>query len=87
MKKSQIILAGLLASIFAVGCGASPEDVCGHIEEVVTKEINAEAGKQAADGCDFKWKMRKDTKGLFQYKELADCVMDAKSVDALSKCK
>ncbi len=87
MKKSKIIVAGLFSSFLLAACGASPADVCGHVEEVVTKEISAEAAKAAVDGCDFKWKMRKDTKGIFQYKELADCVMDADSVDALSKCK
>lgn len=87
MKKSNIILAGLLASIFATGCGAAPDEVCGHIEEVVKKEAGDEAATQAVEGCEFKWKMRKDTKGIFQYKELAGCVMDADSLDALSKCK
>lgn len=87
MKKSRVIVAGLFACIFAVGCGASPEDVCGHIEEVVKKEANEEAANKAVDGCEFTWQMRKDTKSIFKYKELADCVMDADSVEALSKCK
>ncbi|MEM7155891.1 MAG: hypothetical protein AAF799_23775 [Myxococcota bacterium] len=87
MKKSSVIVAGLLASVFAVGCGAAPEEVCGHIEEIVKKEAGDEAAKAAVDGCDFKWKMRKDTKGIFQYKELASCVMDASTVEALGKCK
>jgi hypothetical protein len=76
----------LLAAV-ATGCGAAPAEVCGHIEEVVKKEAGDEAAKAAIDGCEFKWNMRKDTKGVFQYKELADCVMDASDLDALSKCK
>ena len=87
MKKSSVIVAGLLATVFAVGCGASPEEVCGHIEEVVKKEHGDEAAKAAVDGCDFKWKMRKDTKGIFKYKDLASCVMDASTTEAIGKCK
>ena len=81
------VLPFSLLAVFAAGCGAAPAEVCGHIEEVVKKEAGDEAAKAAVDGCEFKWDMRKDTKGIFQYKELADCVMDASDLDSLSKCK
>ena len=86
MSKRTIVVAGLLGVLVA-GCGAEPAEVCKHVEEVVTKEAGAEVAKEAIDGCEFTWQMRKDTKGIFQYKELADCVMDAENLDALSKCK
>lgn len=87
MNKTKIFAAALLTSFIATGCGAAPEEVCGHIEEVVKKEAGDEAAKAAIDGCEFKWKMRKDTKAVFEYKDLAGCVMDAENIEALGKCK
>lgn len=88
MSFSIRTLPGLFfVASLATGCGASPEEVCGHIEQVVSKEAGDEAAEAAIDGCEFQWKMRKDTKGIFQYKELADCVMDADDLEGLSKCK
>jgi len=84
---SRKIQCLMVLGVITAGCGADPSEVCGHIEEVVKKEAGDEAAKAAIDGCEFQWNMRKDTKGLFQYKELSDCVMDAKDLDALSKCK
>jgi hypothetical protein len=83
--KPTLILGGLL-SVLVAGCGAEPAEVCKHVEEIVTKEAGAEAAKEAVDGCEFTWQMRKDTKGIFQYKESADCVMDAQNLDQLAKC-
>jgi hypothetical protein len=83
--KTRITMGALLALL--AGCGASPEDVCSHIEGIVTKEAGADAAKEAIDGCEFTWKMRKDTKGLLQYKELADCVTDSENVEQLARCK
>jgi hypothetical protein len=76
-----------LVAALAAGCGAAPPEVCAHIEEVVKKDVGDEAAKAAIDGCEFKWNMRKDTKGIFQYKEMADCVMDASDLESLAKCK
>lgn len=77
----------LLSVLMLPGCGASPQDICAHKKEVVEKEVGEGAAREAVDGCEFTWKMRKETKGVFQYKKLADCVMDADDVDALSKCR
>ncbi len=87
LNQVRALSAAALLATLAAGCGASPQEVCGHIEEVVKKEAGDEAAKAAIDGCEFQWKMRKDTKGIFQYKELADCVMDAKDLETLAKCK
>jgi hypothetical protein len=76
----------ILAAV-ATGCGAAPADVCRHIEEIAKKEAGEEAAKEAVEGCEFQWQMRNDTKGIFEYKKLADCVMDARDLDTLSKCK
>lgn len=76
----------ILAAV-AAGCGAAPADVCRHIEEIAKKEAGEEAAKEAVEGCEFQWQMRNDTKGIFEYKKLADCVMDARDLDTLSKCK
>ena len=81
------ISKGILVAALLAGCGAAPEDVCSHIEEIVTKEAGAGAAKEAVDGCEFTWSMRKDTKGVFQYKELADCVTDSESLEQLAQCK
>ena len=83
----RALSAVVLLATLAAGCGAAPEEVCGHIEEVVKKEAGDDPAKAAIDGCEFQWNMRKDTKGIFQYKELADCVMDANDLETLAKCK
>jgi hypothetical protein len=85
MSKKTIV--GSVLCVLAAGCGAEPAEVCKHVEEVVTKEAGPEAAKEAIDGCEFTWQMRKDTKGIFQYKELSDCVMEAQTLDALANCK
>lgn len=86
MSALRTLVTFSLLAAAATGCGAAPADVCGHIEEVVKKEAGEEAAKEAIDGCEFQWQMRNDTKGIFEYKKLADCVMDAQDLDALSKC-
>lgn len=85
MKQKLVGLAavGLLAS----GCAAEPGEVCDHMGEVVRKDLGSSAATDLTDGCEFTWQMRKETKGLFQYKEMADCVMDADTAEALGKCK
>lgn len=87
MSVLRTLVSFSLLTAVATGCGAAPAEVCGHIEQVVKKEAGDEAAKAAIDGCEFQWSMRNDTKGIFQYKELADCVMDANDIDALAKCK
>ena len=87
MKTLTLAATFAIISVFGSGCGADPEEICAHIEEIVKKEINAEAAKKAVDGCDFKWKMRKDTKGMGAYKDMANCVMEASDIAALGKCK
>ena len=80
-------LVGLVAlGLVASGCAAEPREVCDHMGEVVRKDLGAPAADEVTDGCEFTWRMRKETKGVFQYKQMADCVMDADSADALEKC-
>jgi hypothetical protein len=80
-------VAGVLAALTLAGCAASPEEVCEHIEDVVAEEVGREAATDAIDGCTFTWQMRRDTKGLFDYKELADCVMESDDLETLAECK
>ncbi len=88
MSRSRpLLLTSVLAILVPLGCSASPEEVCGHIHQLVEDEASEEVAELAVDGCEFKWKMRQDTKGLFHYRELASCVMDAQSVADLTECK
>jgi len=88
MSRSRpLLLVSLLVIIAPLGCTASPEEVCGHIHRLVEDEASEQVAEQVVDGCEFKWKMRQDTKGLLQYRELTGCVMNAESVADLTECK
>ena len=78
---------GVLVVCTLGGCGASPQDVCGHIEGVVAQEVGDEAARDAIEGCQFTWQMRRDTRGVLEYKELSDCVMESDDLTSLAQCK
>ncbi len=81
----RLMLAVCLASLTA-GCGASPQAVCAHMKEVVSKESGDAAATAAMEGCEKKWERSKEIKGLINYKEKADCVMDATTMQQISEC-
>jgi hypothetical protein len=86
MTRQRWWIAGALQWTLT-GCGAPPEDVCGHIEDVVAQEVGPEAAQDAIEGCQFTWEMRRDTRGVLEYKELSDCVMESEDLRSLGQCK
>lgn len=86
MNRLKLWMGVLLCGAVA-GCSAPPEDVCEHIEEVVAQDVGEEAAAEAIDGCMFTWEMRRDTRSVIAYKELADCVMDSDDLASLAQCK
>lgn len=81
----KIVLAALI-STFAAGCGASPAELCAHIEEVATKEVGEAAAKEAVDGCEKRYERSKEMKGLIKFREMSSCVMDAQTLQAITDC-
>ena len=81
---NRLVLGGLIAAALASsGCtGAGPDEVCKHAEELATKAGSSVDAKQ----CAFVWEMRYETLSVFEYKEKADCAMEASSLDALNGC-
>lgn len=83
-RQTRSITTGLLLmlALGATACGASPEEVCKHVEKLTT-----DAGETFdAKGCSFTWDMRKETLSMFEYGDKASCAMDAKTLGELDGC-
>lgn len=86
-------LAVVLGAAALAGCGPSPDEVCAHLGELVTKEAagNAEAlasMQKAAnlDSCPATMEMKKDMLGLPKWKAKASCVVKASTLAEADKC-
>ncbi|MEM6296550.1 MAG: hypothetical protein AAGA54_35115 [Myxococcota bacterium] len=80
------IVFALVASSLAAGCGASPSELCAHVKEVAKKEAGDAAAEAATEGCEKRFERAKEMKGLIKYREVANCVMDAQTLQAISDC-
>ena len=73
----------LLTTLGLAGCtGARPDEVCKHAGELASKDGSSIDAKQ----CAFVWEMRYETLSVFEYKDKADCAMEASSLDTLNGC-
>lgn len=86
MQSKTATLAGILVALTTlVGCAPSPQDVCDHMNELVTKEA-PDAPKPDTAECVSSVESKKEMKGLFKYRDWANCVVDATSLEAAEKC-
>lgn len=90
MKKLVFAFALALGGL-AIGCTPSPEKVCSHVIDLVSKEmgdkkeVKDDEKKKAVDDCVKKAQEEKD-KDADGWKCSAKCAMDASKLDDLSKC-
>jgi hypothetical protein len=87
MKKLAHLVLGSTFGLVSVACGASPEAVCDHIIELAKKE----GGEEAAKGldraeCIKSGEREKEMKGMMKWREQANCVTDATTLEAAMKC-
>ena len=87
MKKLANLVLVATFGLVAAACGASPEAVCDHIIELSKKELGEEAAKglDRAD-CIKDAEREKEMQGMVKYREQANCVMDATTLEAAMKC-
>ena len=84
-KLSLVVLGSV--GLFALGCGASPEQVCDHMIGLAKKELGEEAAKaMPKEECVKEAEKEKELKGMMKWREQAGCVMDATSLEAAVKC-
>ncbi|MBL8716115.1 MAG: hypothetical protein JNL79_08975 [Myxococcales bacterium] len=80
------IVVATLALVLVTGCSApSPEKVCKHVMELAEKDGDKPSEKKL-DRCTEKLTKLKD-KEPEQYKCMAPCAADAKSLDGLRDCE
>jgi hypothetical protein len=87
IKLLSIFLAAALFCGFSAGCAPGPKEVCNHIEKLSKKELGEAAAKKISEGCVRRWKRKKEFKGYFKYRKVARCVVGAKKLSAVTKCK
>lgn len=90
MTFRTLIVSAFLAATFALGaagCAKSPEDVCGHMEKLMTKEAGAELAKKFTKGCVKDVSRRKEMKGYMKYRKESRCIVAAGKLADLEKCK
>jgi hypothetical protein len=88
MKQHKFTLV-VLGSIglFSLGCGASPDAVCDHMIELAKKELGEEAAKAMPKAeCVKDAERQKEMAGMMKWREQANCVMDAQTLEAATKC-
>lgn len=69
-------------------CGPSPARVCDHMIELT----QAELGEQAAatvngDKCRDLMRREREARGITEYREQANCILEAESYEQLSVCR
>jgi hypothetical protein len=84
-KLTLVIVGGI--GLFTLACGASPDQVCDHMIGLVKKELGDEAAKaMPKEECVKEAEREKEMKGLMKWRTQANCVMDATTLEAATKC-
>jgi hypothetical protein len=84
-KLTLVIVGGI--GLFTLACGASPDQVCDHMLGLVKKELGDEAAKAMPKAeCVKEAEREKEMKGLMKWRTQANCVMDATTLEAATKC-
>lgn len=83
MRIKVLVVLGALAT--ATGCAPSPQDVCDHMSELVTKG-SGDAVKPDTAECVSSVESKKEMKGLMKYRKWANCVVDASTLEAAEGC-
>lgn len=92
MKKLVLAFSLALGALSVVGCTPSPEKVCSHMFEIVSKEFKGdekmsdEKKKKGMDDCVKKAGEEKE-KDPEAYKCASKCMMDAKDLEGVGKCE
>ena len=95
--RSSLVKVSLGVLLLSLGaCGASPEDVCDHMQTLVAAAaaqagLGGEAAKAVTSqfdhhSCVFTWKQRHERFGVFKYRSLSNCVVSAATLDDTTKC-
>jgi hypothetical protein len=80
-----VILSGI--GLFTPACGASPDQVCDHMIGLMKKEVGEEAVKGfPKEECVKEAEREKENKGLVKWRSQSNCVMDATTLEAATKC-
>lgn len=93
MNKLRTVLAVAVLAPMLAACAPSPEDVCGHVIDLMKKELGDEADAMSDEqiekiktGCVDEAKKDKE-KNMKDYNKRAKCVMAADSLDDLRDCE
>jgi hypothetical protein len=90
--KNVMLAIALVFGATAVGCTPSPEKVCNHMFEIVSKEmkgdkkISDDDKKKGMDDCTKKLGEEKE-KDPEAYKCASKCMMDAKDFEGVMGCE
>ena len=84
MQAKHVLIAALFG-VLATACGASPQEVCEHMGKLAT-EGSKDAPTPDTAECVKSVESKKEMQGLMKYREWANCVVDAKSLEAAEKC-
>jgi hypothetical protein len=96
MKKLHKFLALAALTPFLAACTPSNEDVCGHLIDLMKKEMGDAEGapkpsdedmKKYTDECVADMEKEKEKLGADKFKEQAKCIMAADKMEALAKCE
>lgn len=94
MKKlNKFLVLAALAPMLAA-CAPSNEDVCGHVMEIMKKEMGDAATKPSDEDtkkfmekCVKDLDKEKEKVGAAEYKKQAKCVMAAEKMEDMMKCE
>ena len=94
MKKLHKFLALAAFVPFLAACAPSNEDLCGHIMEVMKKEMgdaatqpSEEETKKFTESCVKEMDKEKEKIGAAEFKKQAKCVMAAEKMEDMAKCE
>lgn len=93
MKKFRTLLALAALAPMLAACAPAPEDVCGHVVDLMKKELGDQVDampedeiKKIKENCVKEAEKEKEMKGALEYNKQAKCVMAAASLEDLEKC-
>jgi hypothetical protein len=93
MKKLHKFLALAALAPMLAACAPSNEDVCGHVMDVMKKEMgdaatqpSDEDTKKFMESCAKEMEKEKEKIGAAEFKKQAKCVMAAQKMEDMAKC-
>lgn len=94
MKKLHKFLALAALAPMLAACAPSNEDVCGHVMDIMKKEMgdaatqpSEEDTKKFMEKCVKDFEKEKEKMGAAEHKKYAKCVMAAEKMEDMMKCE